>query len=1373
MISLRSILNDRLNKEEVRTLCADLSVDYDNLAGEVKEAKIRELIDHLKKRHDLERLKSWLQQYRSDIEIPPNVLLSPAPPSPDERNLLLKAFHKASAELRTYGGEIHLERAGIAPIHLERAEVAQIGEWIRHGNPNERLGILLDQPGSGKTVVMRDVLLQLEADNIPVLAIKADLLSGIRTKDELVTHLDLPASIEECVHRLAIDGPVVILLDQLDALSLTLSRDQATLTVMLSLLARLREAEHVRIIASCRSFDLNNDPHLSTIKADRKFHLQPLNEVEVNRVLHALNIDLDRLLPAHRILLSTPLHLNIYASVVANEPTNRSESFRSLQELYEALWEKQINCVPPDRPDPTARINAIYRLVEYMQNNRQLTAPVAILDEYAEAARYLERVGFIRREKSNWLFIHQTLFDYCYARRFVTQGRSLSQDILSSSQGLFERSQMVQVLAYLRGSDPSNYRRELKDLLFVQNLRTHLRLLLIGWFGSLSDLRTDEINLARRLLQSVDDQALFLQASSGNPDWFDALNNSLMSSWLQTLSEERVDVVIKYLGSLIESRTSQVLAHLIPYAGRNNTWDTWIAYCLSCIKQWQNPETVSMLCDLLARGQTGQWIFLCMHHLSQSNPTAGCLALRAYLDRRLDELWEQEQVTRQAQLENPNAAYRDNTPDRLNWERYLFDELEIRELAKSAVQEDEAQFIKLLLPWFISASKRLSDWQDEERYPADLLFSWGWYGEHISEGPAFARLMAEGLAQLAQKQPSEFRALANELMSVESLAVHRLLATAYLVNPALYANDIFSYLITDRRRIKIGEILESPHDDSCRLYGAVFPHLDKERQIVLEHLILNLQPDWEKSRPSPRDITQLRFLKSVAPDLLSETAYNKLQELERKFPGFEQRPPHGIITVWTKSPIDQIAQTKMSDKAWIGAMRKYDDSTAWGVPRKNTFKGGVIELSRAFTEQVKKDPQRFYRLAQRFNETISLHYVQAAISGLAESDAPIEWVYDLVQQFAPRIEGEFRKGICYALAKRAEAGIPDDLLDLMTDWALHDPNPKEELWRKPTERGDQFYYNGDPLSYGINTVRGAAVQAVCSCALLRKPSQTERAIELLEKAANDPSTAVRTCVVERLRLLIGHDAECTLAIFERALDGHPELLQTIVAYDFLYHLYYHHFPRIQPFIETMLKDDDEATRQAGARLICLAAFQYPEATPLAEQAIQGDVAMRRGAAQVYAHNLGQPDMEVVCQENLLQLMQDPDEQVRKYVGECFNHIHPEQIHSLRSFIEAFLISPALPLGAEHLIDYLKPLAIDEHELILNATTHLLNTIGKDMVDIQKSEALLEKVLAQLPLIVYTHADDLKIKSRAIDVFEQLLLLGSWTAQRALEDWDRR
>lgn len=1278
---------------------------------------------------------------------PPSAALPP-------RDELLAAFRQASAELRNCPNEI-------AGIHIERTEVADIVDWILNAQAPDRVGMLLDQPGGGKTVVMRGVLEKLENQDAPILAIKADSLSGIKNRDDLAARLGLPAPLEVCVQHLATEGPIVVLIDQIDALSLALSRDQTTLDVMLSTIARLRDLESVRVVASCRTFDLNTDPRLSTIKVDRKFELQTLSDSQVNLVLKELGINPDQLLPDHWALLRVPLHLSIYAQIVANAVVKHPpESFRTLQELYDALWTRRIEANVPHIPKPSERIAAIYRLVESMQNRRQLSVPVGALDEYVEAASYLEREGFIRRERGSWVFYHQTLFDYCFARRFIAQGRSLSQEILNGPQGLFERSQMVQVLAYLRGHDDKAYFRELTNLLFAEGLRVHLHLLLIGWFGSFPRPTDAELHVARRLMEDDQERAFFLQAAGGNEDWFDLLDETFIPRLLRSAADEELDgVVIPYLSTLIQRRTDAILDHLYPFLGQNEAWDARIAFCLARLEDWQSEQALDMLCDLLRRGRMAGREGSCLYSLANSNPAAGCRALRVHLDYRLDEFLNKMEA------DHLSRYFLDDD---------LLDAYAIGKVLEAATSAYPEKVIEHLLPWFIRAVASLTEPTDiNDRYPSDPVFARGWYGEHISKGAEFAWYMVHALQRLARTKPADFRAIAARLAAVESLASQRVLAVAYLADPETYADDIFEFILADERRLNIGD-LGDPFYDSWRLYGAIFGCVDAKSRERLERMVLEWRPEWERRSPRDSGLSQLYFLKSAPTEMLNETALRRLRELERKFPGFEPRVPRGTGFVTIGSPIDEAAQAKMSDEAWLSAMRKYNESTARGGLRKDPFKGGIEELARDFAGQVQKDPERFYRLARRFDETIPLNYMTAAISGLAESDAPAEWVFDLVRRFASRIEGEYRIGVCRALEKRAKDGVPDDLLNLMTDWARTDPNPNDGVWPPISEdRAKERSFLDDPYQKGSNSIRGVAVQAVSNCALSRQPKQFERAFLLLEQASSDPSTAVRTCVIESLGMLLNENAARALAIFERTLDGHPALLQSNVTHNFLYWTYYDHFPQTQHLIKIMLTDADANTRQAGARLTCLAAFKFAKAKEMERQLVHGDVAMRRGAAQVYARNLEKRDVESICQNRLLQLMHDPDEQVRIYVGESFQYLRSEHSHRLRVFIEEFLASPSLLDGAWHLLNYFKKVAVYEHELTLKAVVVILNAIGDEIVDIRTSSALLEQDLVHLPLNVYSHADDPAIKSRAMDLFERLLLMGSRAARQALEDWDRR
>lgn len=1279
---------------------------------------------------------------------------------------LLAAIHHANADLRTSCNTI-------AGIHLDRAEVAEIVVWATSSDPNQRVGMLLDQPGGGKTVIMRDVLARLEAAKVPVLAIKADNLSGVKNRSDLKDWLGLPIDLEECVGQLAAEGRFIILLDQVDALSLTLTRDQATLEVMLSTLARLRELENVRIIVSCRTFDLRNDPRLSGITLDRKFELHPLEDAEVDRVLQAVRIDPAHLLPGHRTLLKVPLHLDIYVrSIFEDAQQLPLENFKSLQELYGALWRRKVEMISPGAPTVSERCNAVYRLVDVMTKMRQVNAPDAVLDDYADAARHLEKEGLLRREKGRWFFLHPTLFDYCYARRFVAGSRSLSQEVLSGSQGLFERSQIVQVLAYLRGTERSRYLRELTDVLLAPSLRIHLCLLILGWLGALPDPEDDELAIVRRWATDSERRALLMRLLAGSAVWFDLLDRIFLPGHLATDDGAPAESAIYYLRSLINPRTGAVLRRLRPYLGRAQTWDAGIAYCLSYLEDWNDSEALDILCDLLARGATSGREDSCLHHLASSNPAGGCRVLRAYLDERLDSLLKQAGTVSSDGAESDSGfgiRYRDGP----TWSRELLGEYAVDELLTTAAQAAPLETVEHLLPWFLRAVWIFTDEASppKDAYPSDTVFSWGWYEDHRSEGATFGVSMGQALGAVARSMPSLFRSLVERLASTSFLAIHRVIAHAYLAHPITYADDIAAYLLEDMRRLDIGDYSDS-HYDSYRLYGAAFAHVDAGRRVELETLILDWRPEWEKRRRKNWGSTQLSFLKNAPRQLLSERALRRLQELEHKFPRFELRPPLGVVSWWIGPPISQESQAKMSDEAWLGAMRKYDDTTEWGALRDDPLKGGVVQLSRAFQEQSKTSPERFYRLAQRFDASISTYYIEAAISGLAESTAPAEWVFDLTRQFAVGIQGEFRRGICRALEKRADAGVPDDLLDMIADWALHDASPEQEIWLTRASNGRSSSFD-DALQFGINTNRGAAVEVLCHCAMQRKPPQVERGFQMLEQAADDPSAGVRACVIHHLGSFLNHDEARSLDIFERAMEGHPILLQSQVTERLLYRCYRRNFSRLRRYIEAMLGNADDKTRQAGARLACLAAFHNAEAGDLADRAMQGDKVMRQGATQVYACNLGDWDVGQICESRLRHLMDDPDEDVRAEAGKSFRFLTSDHLDLSRSFIDAFLASPALTLGASPLIEYLKSIACDDCDLTLKAVEHILEIAGGQLFDISTHWARLEDHLAQLPLAVYNCAADSATQVRAMDLFERLLVAGSRSAHGALADWDRR
>lgn len=66
-ITLQELLKSKLSLEELRDFCFEINIDYENIGGETKSGKIRELLIHLERRNKMEIMKLWLKNKRPDI----------------------------------------------------------------------------------------------------------------------------------------------------------------------------------------------------------------------------------------------------------------------------------------------------------------------------------------------------------------------------------------------------------------------------------------------------------------------------------------------------------------------------------------------------------------------------------------------------------------------------------------------------------------------------------------------------------------------------------------------------------------------------------------------------------------------------------------------------------------------------------------------------------------------------------------------------------------------------------------------------------------------------------------------------------------------------------------------------------------------------------------------------------------------------------------------------------------------------------------------------------------------------------------------------------------------------------------------------------
>jgi ATPase family associated with various cellular activities (AAA) len=149
----------------------------------------------------------------------------------------------------------------------ERPELSQLLSLL-HERASSTTAVV-GLPGAGKSALMAALGHALLERGWPVLAIKADLLdTGVTTEADLQARLGLPEKPSVILERLAKLGPVVLLIDQLDALAGYLDVRTGRLSVLLNLVRRLGRMDNFHIVLSARAFEYEHDVRLRAISAE-------------------------------------------------------------------------------------------------------------------------------------------------------------------------------------------------------------------------------------------------------------------------------------------------------------------------------------------------------------------------------------------------------------------------------------------------------------------------------------------------------------------------------------------------------------------------------------------------------------------------------------------------------------------------------------------------------------------------------------------------------------------------------------------------------------------------------------------------------------------------------------------------------------------------------------------------------------------------------------------------------------------------------------------------------------------------------------------------------------------------------------------------
>ncbi|HVE72478.1 MAG TPA: ATP-binding protein [Thermoanaerobaculia bacterium] len=1219
--------------------------------------------------------------------------------------------------------EQHKATLGDTGVHCERPVTESIVEWLHSDESRGTVTMLLDQAGAGKTVVMRDVKRILDAAGHQVIAVKADLqLADAELPEDVEARLQLPDTFERVVERLASRGPVFVLLDQIDALSLALAHNERTLSLLLDLVARVCSIPAVRVLMSCRLFDSNNDPRLRRFQTARRFTIGDLSEAELVAVLKSAGIDPLSLPKETLELLRVPLHLDLFLLT-----RGAGYGAASLQDLYRTLLEDIALRAAPDAPPRKSRADTLIALMRGMQAaQRTSVADQNLAEEMLVAATWLASHGILVRASDGWAFRHQTMLAYLFAADFVQRDVSVVVHLREGAQGLTARTELLHILQHLRGKNPIRALREVNDICGASDIRFHLRDLTVRWFAALPRPVESEVAWADALLQNPRMRSRFWAAAHGNPVWFDELRDPIEDAL--SVRDEDGERVLQYIGSIAVGRQREVATLFVQLLRRDSRWTHAIAAAVSGWYGWNDPTVLPLIEELFRRGLPLPNLMK-FEQFVLANPDVAIPLLIASVkrDQELEKEFDLEEMARS-----------------LSFKRGIT--MSLADIGPGPLIHP-TEWLDSIVPWL---EKKLAGTPDDvpDTFHAsdEVMVVAGRI--RLPSGPdqeVYRKLLhgvCVALIALRERGRKEFVAYARRFGASRSVRIQECTAVAmtqhyYNVGlnvggsaqggPAL--EPAAEFLLSNARRLSF---------DSVNARGVVSLVLRKGdsetirrvRRTLIEEIAR--EPDREKRR------NRLQLLRKEL-----RTA-SMLKRVEIDAPKIPDRP-----LPQTEEPIEAPFE-------WRAYMV--------GAEKSENHHEQLRSLRRAMVA----DPAAFLEIFRNVPADIDQAFVRTFIEALPETQIAFDAAYEVLKRFlsfttAPTVPAAF----AWWVQKRSER-MPGDLFDFLESWVR---NPLLEM------AGDSA--NVQPVHY-LRSDRGASFLAFMRLLRVQKgDASMARRWSLFEYVATEGTCPLKAAAIAELIPELVVTRTKALDLFDRLMTAEDEksLLHAPRLVPFLQAAIWQSFSRVVHYLIELCESDDTTLQGRGAQLLAIAATSPAAlsqkelfiAQRLLETVVTGEVAHRWNACRLLARAVDR-DLVDYCLSVFERLLDDPDATVRSAIGEVFAHLGKRDLIEREDFLVRFASSPALYEGIQQLGEFLLGYGLAAPDVALSV---IMAILSNDRVMRQPQwytgRELIQFVLRVEAFPASTSAQRL----RAMDVFDALMEQYAGVAADVLVAWDRQ
>ncbi len=504
-----------------------------------------------------------------------------------------------------------INRQYLANVEIELINGNQISRQEAHDIVDElvdgdRRGALVTAAGGfGKSCVVAQCVRLLKERSIPVLCVRMDSRDSCRTSIHLGKQLGLCVSPAVALAGIADQTPCVLVVDQLDAMSMASGRNVPLWDAFSELCNDARSYPHMKMVLACRVFDLEHDFRLRTL-ADKNsgfvlHEIGLLSETDIREALTYTGILPTRFSTKQIEILRVPFHLLLF---LQGEP---SADFSSAGQLYDRYWERKRQNVR-DRLGRSAHWTEVLNgLTERMSSSQKLFATREVVELWQEdvEAMLSEHVLVEEPVQKQLRFFHESFFDYAYARSFCASNQPILYLLTSSEQHLFRRAQVRQILAYRRGQDTERYLADHSELLQSAAVRFHIKRMVVAGLAQLDEPTEEEWRIAKQYVRDDDLSNHVQLAIRGHVGWFDLLNRiGVLRRWLHSEDEWEVNVACWLIRqhNLHDDRSAQIAALLAPLANAGSEWEGELIQIMSRGKTHKSAAMAQLHFELLLRG---------------------------------------------------------------------------------------------------------------------------------------------------------------------------------------------------------------------------------------------------------------------------------------------------------------------------------------------------------------------------------------------------------------------------------------------------------------------------------------------------------------------------------------------------------------------------------------------------------------------------------------------------------------------------------------------------------------------------------------------------------------------------------------------------